>query len=457
MPIAPTSEAMAPAVDPQWAWQPYQPDGRRPWSLALAAHLYRRAAFGATRAELDLALSAGPQATVERLLAPPAALAAEDRQFDAYEASTESTESLRGWWLQRMMQTAWPLRERMTLFWHSHFAASAAGISGSLLRTRVALLRRHALGRYGELLAELLIDPAVLIGLGAADNRRARTHEDSARAVLAHWCVGEGNFGESDVRALATAYTGWFVLRERRRYIEREHEPAPQTLLGQPGVAGIDGAAKVLAAHPAATRLIARKLYRAFISDEGEPDAALLAPLAEVVAREGDIAAAVGAVLRSNLFFSPAAVERRVKTPLEFALGVIRPMEARVPALRLGQDLAALGQSLYDPPAQTGWPAGRDWLDSASLVARANLAAALVATEGPYGGNVDPLAIAQKHSRQSGEEIAGLFCELLLGRETAPDERSALVGEVPSASGPRSAWARQSVYRIATLPEYQLC
>lgn len=444
------------AIDPDWAWRPYEPDAERPWTLERASHLYRRAALGATLDELERAERAGPQAAVDQLLAPPAALDAEDRQFDAYDAASDSPETLQAWWLQRMMQTAWPFRERMTLFWHNHFATAAAGASGSLLRAHVALLRRHALGRFPELLAEVLIDPAVLIGLQATENRRARPHEDTARAVLEHWGVGPGNFSDDDVRALACAYTGWYVLRERRRYIEREHEPAPQELLGQGNVAGIADAARALAAHPAARRLIARKLYRTFISEEAEPPDALVAPLAEALGREGDTAAVVGTVLRSNLFFSPAVLRQRVKSPVEFALGLIRPLEGTVPALRLGQDLAAMGHHLYRPPTMAGWPRGRAWLDSAALIARANLVAAVFSGEEPYAGKIDPLGLAERRARHTGQEVAGLLVELLVGCRAAPEWLAALAGEMPAAAPQRREWARDLACRIAMLPETHL-
>ncbi len=112
--------------DPGWAWAPYEPDAKRPWNLALAAHLYRRCGFGAGWEQLQQALSDGPQRTVDKLLRPRADVDAFNRRCDESEnTAAGSVDGLRAWWLRRMMETPHPLLEKMTLFWHSYFAVNA--------------------------------------------------------------------------------------------------------------------------------------------------------------------------------------------------------------------------------------------------------------------------------------------------------------------------------------------
>ncbi len=111
--------------DPAWAWARYEPAAGRPWTLALAGHLHRRAGFGGTWEQIQRALRDGPQRTVDGLLRPAGDVAGFNRDFDKYEASADDArgvEDLRAWWLQRMMQSPHPLLEKMTLFWHGHFA-----------------------------------------------------------------------------------------------------------------------------------------------------------------------------------------------------------------------------------------------------------------------------------------------------------------------------------------------
>jgi uncharacterized protein (DUF1800 family) len=173
------------------------------------------------------------------------------------------------------------------------------------------------------------------------------------------------------------------------------------------------------------------KLYGWLISETSEPGDALLAPLAESFAKEYDIAKLAGTMLRSNLFFSDAAYRQRVKSPLEYALGIAAAFEAPVAPAALHWQLAALGQKLLEPPTREGWSGGRRWLNRFTLVGRANLAATLLAA-------ADPQAIARKHGRGEPAQLASFFSQLLVQAEAAQ-------------SGP----ARQLAYAIATSPEFQ--
>ena len=163
------------AADPQWALAPYTPDARRPWHLRWAGHLFRRAAFGATWDDLQRAVAAGPQRTIDRLLHPADDVAAFQQACDENEAGTDNLETARAWWLRRMLLTPYPLLEKLTLFWHGHFAASIDKVGrASLMVQQIQLLRRHALGRFDAMLLAVARNPAMLLWLDAAANRKAR-------------------------------------------------------------------------------------------------------------------------------------------------------------------------------------------------------------------------------------------------------------------------------------------
>ena len=141
--------------------------------------------------------------------------AALDRDEEA-AGRTAGIESLRAWWLRRMIQTRYPLREKMTLFWHSHFGVSNARVNNSPLMVRhVQTLRSHALGSYRALLDSVSQDPAVFLAFGADANRKASPNEQFSRQLMERLSLGPGHYGEEDVREAARAFTGWFVLQGR--------------------------------------------------------------------------------------------------------------------------------------------------------------------------------------------------------------------------------------------------
>ena len=459
---APPSSAKPP--DPDWAWAPYQPDDRRPWDIRRAGHLYRRAAFGADWGQLQQALSDGPQRAVEKLLRPGPDVAAFNQTYDDYEAAAAgsgSADALRAWWLRRMIHTPHPLLEKITLFWHGHFAVSDAKVKSALLmRDYLRLLRSHALGRFEPLLGAVSHDPAVLLGLDGQANRKALPNENYARALLEHFSLGPGHYREEDVREAARALSGWFVLQGRLRYIPREHDSGVKKILGQQGDFQNDDVVRIVLAQPATPRLLVRKLYRWLISETDEPGDPLIAPLAESLAKDYDVAKLVETMLRSNLFFSPAAYRQRIKGPVEFALGIIRGLEGAVSTTQLGEDLAAVGQNLYYPPTVNGWPGGRHWINPFTVLGRSNLALALVAGSEPYGEKLDPLAVAKKHGHSTPDAAAAFLVDLFLQGDVEPNVRETLLETAGRPAAPAGDDPAQQLRRLAhavlTLPEFQM-
>ena len=209
--------------------------------LRRAGHLYRRAAFGASWEQLQQALHDGPGQTIDRLLRPEGNVAEFNRTFDGYEAAaidpdSESVDALGTWWLRRMMQTPHPLLEKMTLFWHNHFAVSNAQVkNGWLMYRHVQMLRRHALGQFPAFLAALVRDPAMLTGLGAGANRKAAPTETFSRVLMDQYVLGRDQASAADVRESGRAMTGWFVMGNQLRYLPHEHDDGVKDILGEKG------------------------------------------------------------------------------------------------------------------------------------------------------------------------------------------------------------------------------
>ncbi|MBN2475348.1 MAG: DUF1800 domain-containing protein [Pirellulales bacterium] len=447
--------------DPRWAWAPYEPDDARRWNSRLAGHLYRRAAFGADFGQLERALDDGPQRTIDRLLQGEADATVFNQTYDGYEAGAASADGLRAWWLRRMMLTPHPLLEKMTLFWHDHFGTSNADVKDArLICAHVHLLRSHALGRFQPLLEGVARDPAVLVGLGCQANRKAQPNENYARALMDNFTLGKGNYAEADLREASRALTGWFVLRSRLRYIEREHDAGTKKVLGREGDFDDKDIARIVLEQPAASRLLVGKLYRWLICETDPPGKPLIAPLAESFAKDYDIGKLVETMLRSNLFFSPAAYRRRIKGPVEFALGIIRGLEGMIPTGPLGHELAALGQNLYHPPTVKGWPGGRHWINHATLLGRSSLAQALLAGKEPYGETLDPLAVARRHGHRSPEAAGRFLLDLFLQGDVEPGVREALLQTAAASDAAAGSNAgqrlRQLAHHVVMLPEFQL-
>jgi uncharacterized protein (DUF1800 family) len=232
-------------TDPIRAWAPLEPARDDPWDLPRVAHLHRRAGFAAPWAVLQRDLRDGPQRSVDRLLDGEAVTSAgrsaaeSDALFDgmaAQLAASASLTRLQGIWLYRMIFSAHPLRERMTLFWHNHFATSNTKVNNTALMQRQNdLLRNHALGRFPALLAAIARDPAMLIWLDSTANRKAHPNENFAREVMELFTLGRGHYTERDIQEAARAFTGWFVQGGRFREIAAQHDNGEKAILGRSG------------------------------------------------------------------------------------------------------------------------------------------------------------------------------------------------------------------------------
>ncbi len=213
---------------------------------------------------------------------------------------------------------------------------------------------------------------------------------------------------------------------------------------------------RIVLAQPAAARLVVRDLYNWLISETEEPSDTLIAPLTESFSEDYDVARLVGTILRSNLFFSSKAYRQRIKSPVEFALGIIRAFEVTVSTTELGKDLAALGQNLFNPPTVKGWRGGRHWINSATLLGRGNLGHALLAGTDPYGDKIDPWAVAKNHGASSTEAGRSFLLDLFLQGDLDVCVRDALSETEPSVTDDPSQRLRQFAHFVVTLPEFQL-
>lgn len=447
-------------IDSEWAWSPFVPTNERRWDRRLAAHLYRRAAFGATAAQLDAAVSLSPGEAVDRLVTGEAQTAA-NRQASERLAetvlATGNPRQLSAWWLYELLHTRHPLLERLTLFWHGHFATSAEKVTdAATMLAQNRLLRRHALGNFRQFAQDISRDPAMLIYLDSVTNRKAHPNENYARELMELFCLGEGNYSEKDVQELARCFTGWEIKQGSFRFNRFQHDSGNKTILGKTAAFAEGTAIDWVVDQPAAPRFIVGKLFRAFCSDEPAPPTELLEPLVKQLREtDWDLGATVRRILGSNLFFSPAVVGRKVRSPVDLVVGLLRTLEGSANTQQLAGDLEQMEQGLFFPPNVKGWDGGRAWINSATVISRANGVGRLLRDEKTRfaGGS---LADYWRRSQAPSTEVWLTHLEeLLLAVPLRTEARNRLLTVARGASDEANG-TLDTLLALTALPEFQL-
>lgn len=463
MAAEPTAANPLDQVDPAWAWSPFEPGAEMPWNRDRAAHLFRRAGFGANWHELERSMAEGCQASVERLIAgkpeSQSFYADADRAVEALLGSS-GAQHLPAWWLHVMLRTPHPLLEKLTLFWHGHFATSAAKVTDPrMMHRQNAILRRHALGRFGSMLNDVAKDPAMLIWLDSVTNHKAHPNENFAREVMELFALGLGNYTEHDIKEAARAFTGWELRQGEYRFNRSQHDAGPKTVLGQTGPWTGDDVLRILLMQPAASRFLVRKLFRQLVCETSEPPERLIEPLATVLrVRDYDLAWLAQTMLGSRLFYSPLAMRQRIKGPVEFAIGLLRAVDATANTYALADSLRTLGQAVFFPPNVKGWDGGTTWINSATLVGRANLVWDLLSDrEGRFKTRVRLERLGALAGMQDAAQQARRLVELLLSFDVPERVAVQLTAVAADASaGDEHARLSRVAQAVATLPEYQL-
>ena len=442
-------------ISPVQAWARFKPSTRMPWNTRLAAHLHRRAGFGATAAEIHQTQADGVDVAIEKLFEQTQDETIESEMAAAARlvSSGQDSRALASWWLLRMVKTRSPFREKMTLFWHGHFATGADKVKDSRAMLRQnQLLRKHALAQFPPLVEEISQDVAMLVYLDSEENRKTRPNENYARELMELFCLGPGNYSEEDIKEVARCFTGWEIRKHKFRFNNHQHDAREKSVLGAKGNYDGNDAIKIVLSQPAAPRFIAKKLVRYFVSDELELTDKLVGPLAKQL-RESDfdIAAAMKTILSSNIFFSDLAMGKKIKSPVELAVGFLRFFDASTNMNELQRRLAEMGQLPFYPPNVKGWPGGRSWINASSILARANLVNdILFNSKTKYAaGN---FGAAAKQQLEDGENVIARFAEHLLATKL-DDEKNKVLKDMVGSAGRID---RETFSWLATNPEFQL-
>jgi uncharacterized protein (DUF1800 family) len=461
--------------DAKTAWEAYSPSNENPWDRRKVGHLYRRAAFGATAQEIDAGVRDGHEKTLARILegGPEAEDFTRTSDFMSSERSMPSGAPqgrLSAWWLDRMLKTHHPLREKMTLFWHNHFATSNEKVRNArFMLGQYHLMREHALGSFRELLVAMGTDAAMMVWLDTVGSTKGNPNENYARELMELFSLGIGNYTETDIREAAKAFTGYEIKDGKGTRTARLHDAGEKSVFGNRGKFVGEDIARLCLEKDACPRFIVRKLYRYLISESDDAPAELVDPLAEKYREWNfDTGKLVATMLRSNLFFSPAAYRARIKSPVEFACGIVRGLEGAVGTLPLAQALEGLGQVLFAPPSVKGWDGGQAWLNAQTLLGRNNLALALTSTENvQFADRCDPARVLARNGIRDDAEAVSWLIDVFLQGDVPDAAREKLLDYLTTARTVRYPvyWTpndianhrtRAVAHLVLTLPEFQL-
>ncbi|TGE21808.1 DUF1800 domain-containing protein [Hymenobacter aquaticus] len=280
-------------------------------------------------------------------------------------------------WLERMASSPAQLREKLTFFWHGHFACRVRRPDAALQLNNT--IRRLALGKFGDLLLAVSKEPAMLQFLNNQQNRKQHPNENFAREVMELFTIGRGHYSEQDVKEAARAFTGWsYDAQGQFVFRERQHDAGSKTFLGRTGNFGGEDVLRIILEQPQTAEFIATKLYRFFVNDT--PNPAHIQPLAQAFFRSGyDISDLVERLFTADWFYDAANVGTRIKSPIELLAGIKRTLGVELQDQKpLIVFQKALGQTLFEPPNVAGWAGGRSWIDSSTLLFRLQLPAVLL-------------------------------------------------------------------------------
>jgi uncharacterized protein (DUF1800 family) len=407
-------------------------------------------------------------------------------------------------WLFRLLHSDRPLQEKMTLFWHNHFATGYNKIAGALgaaegarylaakatedpgqVRGQIEMLRDNALANFKDILLAIAKDTAMLVWLDGRTNTKAQPQENFGREIMELFTVGVGNYTEPDVKAAARVFTGWNLQRPGTAadgsqhyefvYNQNQHDVAAKTFSFaiypdggttiparaaaagmQDGIDFING----LAAHPNTARYLATKLYRFFVNEFGAVNVTFVNRVASVYLQNGgDMKAVMREVLSSPEFWDESAYFARYSWPVEFVTRALKDIgwsgfsvnDALTP-------LSNMGQILFEPPDVSGWDLGQSWFSTSAMLARMNFASTLAANQ------KFNLVTAVKAAKATAtpETLQAYFADALV---TAPAD-SSVATELSNYLHTNGAWtgsdaqlqakAAGLVHLIAGSPEYQL-
>jgi uncharacterized protein (DUF1800 family) len=418
------------------------PQAADSWTIGEAAHLLNRAGFGGRPAAIKALHALGRKGAVDSLLSAQKApedfsmpeWAKKDQALDDLKSqrdskkqmmmatrglSSEKAEEIKrelfkksqmlkrergieaqSWWFERMLRSNAPLREKMTLFWHDHFATSIQKVNQPVIMVwQNDLFRRHATGNFKSLAHAMLMDPAMMRYLDTQDSQKGKPNENFAREIMELFTLGVGHYSENDVREAARAFTGYQFNPSTGavQHNERRWDETPKTIFGKTGNFNGSDVINLIFEQPQTAKFIAGKIWEFFAYENPPPKA--IDALAETLRKSNyELAPLLREIFLSMEFYSERAMGSQIKCPIQFIIQLHKQLEINESPKRFAQNAQQqLGQILFMPPNVAGWDWGKAWINTNTLLVRYNLAGVLCKITGK--DNLIPRLKGQKFPR----------------------------------------------------------
>jgi uncharacterized protein (DUF1800 family) len=283
-------------------------------------------------------------------------------------------------WLNNMINSKAQLREKIAFFWHGHFACRINNALSS--QELINIIRTNALGNFGDLLRAVSKSPAMISFLNNQQNKKDHPNENFAREVMELFTLGIGNYTENDVKESARAFTGWSLGQDAEFIFRpRLHDDGTKTILGNTGNFNGDDVLNILLKNPQTANFICTKIYKFFVN-ENVDDSKVKLLASRFYKNNYDISTLLDDIFTSDWFYEEKNIAVKIKSPVELMVGIRR----YIPLVMDNDDTQlffqkVLGQTLFYPPNVAGWPGGKNWIDSSTLMVRLQIPQVLSAKD----------------------------------------------------------------------------
>lgn len=403
-----------------------------------------------------------------------------DEKKKVQQKNREGVRNLNMFWLHEMVNSSAQLREKMAFFWHGHFACRNLNVF--FQQGLLDILRRNALGSFRTMLKEVSRSAAMLNFLNNQQNKKDHPNENFAREVMELFTLGRGNYTEQDIKEAARAFTGWSAnLKGEFQFRRFQHDYGSKTVLGKTGNFDGDEVLDILLEQPQTARYITRKIYKFFVNEQvDEEKVNWLAD--RFFKNDYAIGKLMDDIFTSDWFYDPKNIGAQIKSPVELLVGIQRMLPMKLEneeALMLLQRV--LGQLLFYPPNVAGWPGGKNWIDSSSLMMRMRIPQLINDVDEmnvsakddddtmmgiknaqkmagmkrqQINANVDWSAYVKNYESIPREQLATTVSSYLL--QTKSSVSNELITRFSDQSG-RENFIKTATIQVMSTPEYQLC
>jgi uncharacterized protein (DUF1800 family) len=387
-------------------------------------------------------------------------------------------------WLDEMVNSEQQLREKMAFFWHGHFACR--NLNALYQQDLINIIRKNALGNFGTILKEVSRSAAMLAFLNNQQNRKQKPNENFAREVMELFTMGRGNYTEKDIKEAARAFTGWqFQLNGDFIFRPQLHDEGAKTVLGKTGNFDGDDVLDILLEQKQTAVYLTGKIYKFFVNEQADEEK--IKQLADVFYNSKyDISKLLRSIFTADWFYEEKNIGAKIKSPVELLAGIRRslPMDLALPETQLYLQ-KVLGQILFYPPNVAGWPGGKNWIDSSSLMFRMRLPQIMAMKESfnikAKSDDDTEMGRMEEKMQQQNRRIGGRVIETTIQWETPYQQlqktaRENLLTSMASFlwqtdvskmnkamiekfidAGSRERYIQTGIIHLMSTPEYQMC